>query len=156
MLNRLQWAGLAVWVAVSFSASVVGGLATDPSWYLDLERPGWAPPPWLFGPVWTVLYALMGVAAWLVWKNHRFSGARLALSLFLVQLVLNAAWSWLFFGLREPGLAFAEILILWAFILATVAAFRPKHGLAAVLLIPYLAWVTYAAVLNYALWRLNQ
>jgi translocator protein len=98
----------------------------------------------------------MGVAAWLVWKNHRFSGARLALSLFLVQLVLNAAWSWLFFGLREPGLAFAEILILWAFILATVAAFRPKHGLAAVLLIPYLAWVTYAAVLNYALWRLNQ
>jgi len=149
-----QWLGLFGWIAVCFAAAGIGAQVTDPAWYQTLERPAWAPPAWLFGPVWTVLYLLMGIAAWLVWSRDGFAGARLALSLFLVQLVFNAAWTWLFFGLRRPGLAFAEILILWGLILATVVAFKRHRRAAAWLLAPYVIWVTYAAMLNASLWQL--
>jgi translocator protein len=147
--------GLVGWVGISFAAAAVGAQATDPVWYQALERPGWAPPSWLFGPVWTVLYLLMGIAAWLVWVRGGFAGARLALGLFLAQLVLNAAWSWLFFGLRRPDLALAEIVLLWLLILATMLAFGRQRRPAAWLLVPYLLWVTFAAALNLSVWRLN-
>ncbi|HVL35872.1 MAG TPA: TspO/MBR family protein [Burkholderiales bacterium] len=147
--------GLVGWILVAFVPAWVGALATDPGWYAELARPAWAPPAGVFAPVWTVLYFLMGVAAWLVWRSHGFAGAPKALALFLAHLPFNAAWTWIFFGLREPGLALAEIALLWALIAATMIAFACHRRLAGALLAPYLAWVTYAAALNHALWRLN-
>jgi benzodiazapine receptor len=155
MSRMRQGLGLIGWMAVSFGAAWIGAQVTDSAWYQTLERPDWAPPSWLFGPVWTVLYLLMGIAAWLVWRRRGFAGAPLALSLFLVQLVFNAAWSWLFFGLRRPDLAFAEIVLLWGLILATAVAFGKERRLAAWLLAPYLIWVAYAAMLNLSLWQLG-
>jgi benzodiazapine receptor len=151
----MRWAGLIGWIAVSFAAAAAGSQATDPEWYRSLERPSWAPPGWVFGPVWTALYTMMGVAAWLVWRRGGFGGARVALGLFLVQLAFNAAWSWLFFGMRRADLAFAEIVLLWVLILATAVAFARHTRAAAWLLAPYLAWVAFAAVLNFTLWRLG-
>lgn len=147
--------GLVGWVALSFLAGWFGSRFPASEWYAKLEQPAWAPPAWLFGPVWSLLYLMMGVAAWLVWRERGFSGARGALTLFLAQLVLNALWSWVFFGLRAPGAAFAEIVVLWAAILATLLAFWRVRRLAGALLMPYLAWVTFAAALNFALWQMN-
>ncbi|MGD9953531.1 MAG: TspO/MBR family protein [Burkholderiales bacterium] len=149
--------GLAAWLAVIFAAAAVGALgsASASAFYAALERPGWAPPGWLFAPAWTTLYALMTVAAWLVWRSKGFAGARIALGLFLVQLAANALWSWLFFAWRQGALAFAEVLLLWALIVATVIAFWRVSRTAAVLLLPYLAWVTYASALTFEVWRRN-
>ncbi len=124
-------------------------------WYASLRRPSWNPPGWVFGPVWTALYAMMALAAWLVWKRGGFIQQRTALRLFLLQLALNAAWTPLFFGLHWPSVAFAEIVLLWLAIAATLAAFRRASRPAAWLLVPYLAWVSFAAFLNFTLWRLN-
>jgi translocator protein len=148
---------LAGWLVLSFAAAAIGGIATADagSFYQQLDQPSWAPPAFLFGPVWSVLYLLMGIAAWLVWKERGFRGARVALGLYLLQLCLNALWSWIFFAWRDAGLAFAEILLLWTLIVATLAAFWRIRPLAGALLLPYLAWVTYAAALTYALWQLN-
>lgn len=152
-----QVIGLAGWLLLAFAAAAVGAIASADAgvFYAQLVRPTWAPPGWLFAPVWTVLYALMGIAAWLVWRVHGFKESRTALALFIVQLAANALWSWLFFAWRLGGLAFAEVLLLWCLIAATVVAFRRISGLAAVLMLPYLAWVTFAAVLNFSTWRLN-
>lgn len=153
-----QWLALAAFVAVSFAAAGLGSLATTPAipgWYASLQKPAWTPPNWLFGPVWTALYLSMAVAAWLVWRDRGFQGARLALALFAVQLALNALWSILFFGLKSPGAALVEIAFLWAAIFATMAAFWRVRPLAGWLFVPYLWWVTYAAFLNYAIWRRN-
>ncbi|MGH7872062.1 MAG: TspO/MBR family protein [Candidatus Binatia bacterium] len=149
-----QALGLIGWIAVCFAAAVIGAQVTDPAWYESLKQPDWAPPSWLFGPVWTVLYLFISIAAWLVWNLRGFKRAPVALGLFLVQLVFNAAWSWLFFGLRRPDLAFAEIVLLWVLVLATLAAFGNVRRLAAWLLLPYLIWVTFAAMLNFSLWQL--
>jgi tryptophan-rich sensory protein len=124
-------------------------------WYVQLQKPRWTPPGYIFGPVWTFLYASMGVAAWLVWKRSGFAGARPALSVFLIQLAFNAAWSWIFFGLHRPGLAFAELIVLWAAILLTVITFWQQYAPAGILLVPYLLWVSFAAILNYYIWRMN-
>ena len=150
------WVGLAGWIVASFAAAVVGGFFTPGEWYAQLNKPAWNPPAWVFGPVWTALYLGMAVAAWLVWRRGGFAGAPVALGLFLAQLVLNGAWSWLFFGLHRPGLALAEILVLWALILATLVAFWAVHRGAGLLFVPYLAWVSFAAFLNFTLWRLNR
>lgn len=152
-----QAAGLLGWLAVAFAAAGAGAAATvqAASFYGQLLRPPWAPPGWLFGPVWSVLYLLMGLAAWLVWREQGFRAARLPLALFLVQLAANALWSWLFFAWRLGALAFLEILVLEALILATALAFRRVRPLAAALLLPYLAWVAFAAVLCGRIWRLN-
>ena len=115
----------------------------------------WAPPGWLFGPVWSALYALMALSAWLVWRDRGFAGARMALALFIAQLAANALWSWLFFAWRQGGLALADVVLLWCLIAATIAAFQRISTLAAVLLYPYLAWVTFAAALTFTVWRLN-
>lgn len=148
-------AGLLVWLALTFAAAAIGGQSGPGEWYAALHKPAWNPPNWLFGPVWTVLYTVMAVAAWLVWRRGGMRVQAVPLGLFLFQLALNAAWSWLFFGLHRPGLAFAEIILLWLAILATALAFRPVSAAAFWLLIPYLAWVSFAAVLNFTLWRLN-
>jgi len=150
--------GLLVCVAACFAAAGVGGLFTGLSvstWYHELQRPAWNPPDWVFGPVWTVLYLMMGVAAWLVWRKGGWAGARVALVLFVVQLVLNAAWTGVFFGLRAPGMAFIELAALWIAIVATVIAFWRRSIAAGALMLPYLAWSTFAAVLNFTIWRMN-
>ena len=145
---------LAGWLAASFAAAAVGAVATRqaPEFYAQLVRPDWAPPGWLFGPVWTVLYALMGIAAWRVWRKAGFGSA---LYLFLAQLALNALWSWLFFAWRLGAAAFAEVVVLWALIAATLAAFLRIDRLAGALLLPYLLWVSFACALTYAVWRAN-
>lgn len=152
-----QLAGLAAWLALSFVAAAIGAAASvnAGSFYAQLARPAWAPPGWLFGPVWSALYLAMGVAAWLVWRSAGFRAARAALALFLVQLAVNALWSWLFFGWKLGAAAFADVLLLWVLILATMLAFRRIRPLAAWLLLPYLLWVSFASVLNFAIWRLN-
>lgn len=149
--------GLLAWLAVCFIAAAIGGAASIQAgpFYMQLLRPEWAPPPGVFGPVWSVLYAMMGVAAWLVWRVGGFQAARTALFLFLVQLAVNALWSWLFFGWHRGALAFADILLLWALIVATVIFFRRLRPLAGVLLLPYLLWVSFATALNFSVWRLN-
>jgi tryptophan-rich sensory protein len=153
-----QWLGLVGWIALTFAAAAVGALASvnAQSFYAELFQPAWAPPAWLFGPVWSALYALMAIAAWLVWRAHGFFGAaRVALVLFIVQLAFNALWSWLFFAWRQGALAFAEVLVLWCLIAATLVAFWRLARLAGALLVPYLCWVTFAAVLTFAVWQRN-
>ena len=152
-----QILGLAAWLLVSFSAAAVGGVASANAgeFYRALSLPGWAPPASVFGPVWSVLYLLMGVAAWLVWRERGLAGAATALTLFIVQLVANALWSWLFFGWRLGALAFLEVVVLWLLILATLTAFWRVRRLAGVLLVPYVLWVTFAAALTYAVWQRN-
>ena len=152
-----QLIGLVGWLLASFAASAIGGFASinAAGFYGQLVQPSWAPPSWLFGPVWSVLFVLMGIAAWLVWREHVFRGARSALFLYAVQLVANALWTWLFFAWQLGALAFAEIILLWLLIAVTTSLFWRLHRLAAVLLLPYLAWVSFAAALNVALWHLN-
>jgi translocator protein len=152
----MQLLGLAGWLAVAFTAAAIGGVASAGagSFYAELARPVWAPPSSVFGPVWTVLYALMGVAAWLVWRERGFA-ARGALGLFMLQLAVNGLWSWLFFAWRQGALALADIVVLWLLIIATMAAFHRVRPLAGALLLPYLLWVSFAGALNYTLWRLN-
>jgi benzodiazapine receptor len=153
-----QTAVLAGFLAICLAAGALGGLATSskiPTWYASLYKPSWNPPSWLFAPVWTTLYILMGVSGWLVWRKSLSLHAQ-ALSWFWVQLALNTVWSLVFFGLEQPGLAFAEIVLLWLAIIATVVSFRQRSGTAAVLLVPYLGWVSFAAFLNFTIWRLNQ
>jgi benzodiazapine receptor len=152
-----QIVGLAAWLVASFIAAAIGGAASIQAgpFYAALQRPDWAPPAAVFGPVWTVLYALMGIAAWLVWRVGGFRAARAALTLFFIQLAANALWSWLFFGWQRGALAFADILLLWALIGATLMFFWRIRPLAGALLVPYLLWVGFAAALNYVVWQLN-
>jgi len=149
--------GLVGWLLASLATGVAGALATRHArdFYAGLVRPAWAPPGWVFGPVWTTLYLLMGVSVWLVWRTAGWSGATVALSLFVVQLVCNAAWSWFFFAWRRGALALADILLLLALIVATMFAFAQVHTLAMVLLIPYICWVAFATLLTWAIWRAN-
>ena len=143
------------WLGISFLPALAGVAFPAPDYYRSLRRPRWAPPTWLFGPAWTLLYALMGIAAWLVADRagHR---SRPALGAFGVQLALNAAWTPIFFGLRRPGLALVEIAAMWLAVAATTLLFFGRRTLAGVLLLPYLAWVTYAAALNWEIWRRNR
>jgi benzodiazapine receptor len=152
-----QIVGLLGWLLLTFAAAAVGAVASAEAgaFYAQLVRPSWAPPGWLFAPVWTVLYILMGVAAWLVWREHGFKEGRTALALFVVQLGANALWTWVFFVWHRGGLAFAEIVLLWCLIVATAVLFRRLNALAAALLLPYLAWVSFACALTFATWRLN-
>jgi tryptophan-rich sensory protein len=153
-------AKLVVSVAVPLAVGAVSGVATSSGvadWYPTLAKPSFNPPAWVFGPVWTVLYLMMGVAAFLVWKRGLDSGGvRLALTLFLIQLALNGLWSILFFGMRSPGWALIEIVILWLAIAGTFVAFRLVDPVAGWLLLPYWAWVSFATILNASLWWLNR
>lgn len=157
MTSKQQTLGLVGWLVVCFLAAGVGAVASvnAKEFYGGLVQPSWAPPPWLFGPVWTVLYAMMAVAAWLVWRDGGFARRSGVLTLFLVQLALNAGWTWLFFSLHNGLAALVEIVVLWALIVATVVGFWRVHRVAGALLVPYLAWVSFATVLTYTMWRLN-
>jgi len=150
-----QLAGLVAWLLAVFAAAAIGAVASvdAASFYAQLSKPSWAPPAWVFGPVWSTLYALMGVAAWLVWRSP--GPRRVPLGLFGAQLVANALWSWLFFAWHRGALAAVEVLGLLLLIVATVAAFRRTSRLAAALLVPYLGWVSFAAVLTWVVWRSN-
>jgi tryptophan-rich sensory protein len=156
LARQLAWLfGL---LTICFAAAGIGGVLTSTSvgdWYQALEKPRWTPPDWVFGPVWSVLYALMGIAAWFVWRKGGWTASRTSLLLFGVQLVLNVAWSAIFFALRSPGLAMAEIVILWLAIVATAISFWGRSSIAALLFVPYLAWATFATLLNFAIWRMH-
>ena len=154
-----KWMSWIVFVAICFGAASVGAWFTDSSvktWYPGLLKPAGTPPSWLFGPVWSVLYLLMATAAWLVWQQDRGHDVRLPLALFFFQLLLNVAWSFIFFGLQRPGLALVEILILLLAIALTAISFSKHSRYAFWLLMPYLGWVAYATYLNFGLWRLNR
>lgn len=152
-----QILGLAGWLCICFAAAALGAVASAQAgtFYQSLVRPDWAPPGWLFGPVWTVLYVLMALSAWLIWRESGFRKSGATLYLFLFQLSVNALWTWLFFVWHQGGLAFAEILLLWFLILVTARLFWRRSRGAGVLLLPYLAWVSFASVLTWALWRGN-
>jgi benzodiazapine receptor len=141
------------------AAGLFGGIFTAQSvttWYATLAKPSFNPPAWVFGPVWTTLYLLMGISLYLVWRTRGVTERRrTALIVFFVQLILNALWSYIFFGLRNPGAAVVEIFVLWVCILLTAIFFRKLSRPAAWLLVPYILWVTFAAVLNFAVWQLN-
>lgn len=139
-------------ILLAFAAALPAVWIEPQSFYASLQKPTWAPPPWIFGPVWTVLYLTIGVAAWGVWHRHGWTGAH---ALWFLQLLLNAAWTPVFFGLREIGLALVVIVLLWFSILGTIAALWRQTLWAGALLLPYLAWVSFATALNFALWRLN-
>ena len=147
---------LAGWLVLCFGAAGSAGFITPGNWYAGLIKPAWNPPAWIFGPVWSSLYVMMAVAAWLVWREGGWQKQRAALGLFLAQWFLNALWTPLFFGLHQPGLALTEIVLLWLTLLATVLEFWQVRRLASVVLWPYLAWVSFAAFLNFTLWRLNR
>jgi translocator protein len=154
-IKRNYVLSLLVFFVLCFAVAGLGSLATTPNiptWYATLNKPSWNPPNWLFGPVWTLLYAMMAVAGWLVWKRV---GWGTAIICFAVQLALNLAWSFIFFGAHQTGLAFLEIILLWLAIAATIISFFPVSKTAAALLIPYLLWVSFAATLNITIWRLN-
>jgi benzodiazapine receptor len=155
--SRQQTIALILAVLACLIAMAVGAAATAPNidgWYASLTRPSWTPPSWVFGPVWTVLYLMMAVSVWLVWRR-RETDVRRPLVLFAVQLTLNVGWSWLFFSLHAPLAAMIEIVVLWIAIAATIASFWRYSRTAAILLIPYLVWVTYATTLNFGFWQLN-
>ena len=150
--------GLFVFILTCFGAGGLGAAFTAPEievWYRTIEKPSWNPPDFVFGPVWTTLYLMMAIAAWLVWSPAGFKAAALPLSLFFFQLALNVAWSWMFFGMHRPGWAFAEIAMLWVSIVATTATFFKRSRPAGWLFVPYLAWVSFAGFLNFTIWRLN-
>ena len=155
--RQKQILGLIGWVILSFAASAVGAIASiqAQSFYTQLSQPEWAPPPFVFGPVWSLLYALMAIAAWLVWRSGGFKANRIALSLFVGQLLLNALWSWLFFSWQLGALAFVDIVLLWILIVITLVSFWRVSTLAGALFIPYLLWVSFAAALNLSIWQLN-
>lgn len=157
------WLALPAWIALSLTAGAAGALASvnAADFYTTIRQPAWAPPSWVFGPVWTTLYVLMGTGAWLVWREKPAPGTAQAtlrargLVLFVVQLVLNGLWTWLFFAWRLGAWALAEIIVLWVAIAVTIGLFAKVRRAAAWCLVPYLAWVTFAAALTWALWRGN-
>ena len=150
-----QWLGLAGWLLAAFAAAATGALASvdAASFYAQLAKPAWAPPAKVFGPVWSALYALMGVAVWLVWRSPGYRQA--AIGLFAAQLAANALWSWLFFAWHRGALAAVEVVVLLGLIVATMVAFWRTSRLAALLLLPYVAWVSFACALTWAVWRRN-
>lgn len=148
--------GLIGFIAACFFVALTGALFRPGDWYERLAKPTWRPPNRLFAPVWTFLYFTIAISGWLVWRQAGFAGAALPLAIYALQLVLNAAWTPIFFGLHRIDLGFLDIILLWLSIIATLALFFPIHGVAALLLLPYLAWVTFAAALNFAVWRLNR
>lgn len=151
----IQILALIGWLALCFAAAGTAAFISTDGWYPGINKPAWNPPAWVFAPAWTFLYATMAVAAWLVWREGGWRSQARALGLFILQWALNALWTPLFFGLHRPGLALIDILALWLAIIATMIAFWRVRRAAGALLAPYLAWVTFAAALNFAIWRMN-
>lgn len=155
-MNR--WIALALFLLAAFGAAAIGGMATASSvgdWYLTLKKPSWNPPSWVFGPAWTLLYTAMSIAAWRIWQRRTEAGAKTILALHAVQLVLNTLWSILFFGLQRPDLALINILVLLAVLIVIQILLLRRDRIGAYLWLPYLGWVTFATLLNKAIWLLN-
>ena len=152
--GRAVW-GLIGWLAFAFAASLGGALVSVDDWYAELAKPSWNPPSWLFGPVWSLLYVMMGVAAWRVWLHGGWPAQTRPLTAFVVQWGLNAIWTPLFFGWHQIGWALVDIVGLWLAIGLTIVLFFRVSRLAGLLLLPYWAWVTFATALNFTLWRMN-
>ena len=150
-----QILALAGWLALCFAASGTAVFVSTGGWYASLHKPSWNQPAWVFAPVWTLLYVMMAIAAWLVWREGGWKAQGRALGLFLLQWLLNALWTTLFFGMHRSGLAFVEISALWLVLATTLVRFWRVRKAAGVLLSPYLAWVSFAAALNFTIWRLN-
>lgn len=153
----MQWPALAGWLVLTFVFAAIGAFATSQAgtFYNQLDQPSWAPPASVFGPVWTVLYALMGVAAWRVQRTAAERSVRPEMTLYVVQLALNALWSWLFFAWHRGLPAFLELVVLWLAIVATIVAFGRRDRVAGWLLLPYIAWVSFAGALCYSMWQRN-
>ena len=154
-----DWIALLIFIGICFAVAAGGSVFTASSvktWYPCLIKPAGTPPPWVFGPVWSILYLLMAAAAWLVWRQRIHEDVWLALALFMAQLILNGVWSLVFFGLRRPGAALAEIIILLAGIVITAVSFAAFSRLAFWSMTPYCAWVVYASYLNFGIWHLNK
>jgi len=149
---------LLIALAACYGAAAIGAIFSVQGvsdWYANLVKPSWTPPPWLFAPVWTILYGMMAVAAWTVWRRPDGRSTKWAMAIFAVQLAFNAAWSPLFFGARSPAWAFADIVLLWIALAATIGLFFKRSMVAGWLLVPYILWVSFASALNLAIWRLN-
>lgn len=154
-MTMKHFPSLIAWLVVCFAPAATGAFVSVGDWYAQLNKPSWNPPSWIFGPVWTTLYAMMAVSAWTIWKSGGWENHRTALALFIVQLSFNALWTPLFFGLHNPRLAFACIVALWISIALTIRSFLPISQTAGLLLVPYQLWVSFAAVLNFTICRLN-
>lgn len=155
----VQALGLTISVVICFGAALIGNLATIPqipTWYSGIAKPAWTPPDWVFGPVWSLLYAMMAVSAWLVWRKFDGRTTRIPLIWFGTQLFLNSVWSVLFFGMQKPAWSMVEVFFLWLAILMTIRAFWALSRWASLLLVPYLLWVSFASILNVAIWQLNR
>jgi len=157
MFSRDSWLSLLPFALVCFAAAAIGSIFSKSvhTWYEHLNKPQWNPPNWIFGPALSFLYLMMAISAWLVWREAGWLGARFPLILFGIQLLLNVAWSAVFFGRHAIGAAFGEILLLWTMIIATTVAFYHFSLLAAWLLIPYVVWVAFASYLNFRIWQMN-
>lgn len=151
-MDMNDWLGLGGFLLACFVAASTGAIFKPGAWYAGLAKPSWNPPNWLFGPAWAVLYTSVAVAGWMVWERTGFGPE---IWLWFASLALNATWSWLFFGRRRMDLAFYELVVFWLSILGMVLAFAGVHQNAALLLLPYLAWVSFAGVLNFTLWKMN-
>lgn len=156
MTTAVEIIGAVGWLVLTFAAAALGARFLPDEWYRRLNKPAWNPPSSIFAPVWTILYLLMAAAAWLVWRRHGLGGALVPLILFVAQLLLNAGWTWLFFGRHRIRGALIDIAILWVAILTTLISFWRLEPLAGILLLPYLAWVSFAAVLNWTIWQMNR
>lgn len=146
---------LAVFIVICFAVSTMGAIFRPGEWYDNLNKPSWQPPSWLFAPVWSILYVMIAVSGWLVWRDFGLTGAAFAFVVYGIQLVINGAWSPVFFGLKRPDLALIEVVFLWLSVVATIWVFAPLNTTAAWLLVPYLAWVSFASFLNLTIVRLN-
>ena len=155
LLNRQSLTALLIIIGVTFLGAIIGSRFLPGAWYAGLTKPSLTPPNWVFGPVWSSLYVMMGLAAWMVWRTREIKPVHVPLAMYGVQLILNCLWSYLFFGLNRPGLALMDIIALWAAILAAMILFFSRSRVAGLLFGPYFLWVTFAAYLNYAIWRLN-
>ncbi len=157
-INKKDFFGALVFVVVCQAAGAIGSIFTAPNvktWFATINRPEIAPPNWVFAPVWTLLFALMGIAAWLVWKKRDQKQAQDGLALFFIQLFFNVMWSALFFGNQNIAAALSEIIVLWLAILLTILQFKKVSSPAAWLMLPYILWVTFAAYLNFLFYQLN-
>ncbi len=147
---------LGFFILANFASATSGALFKPGQWYEDLKKPSWRPPNWLFAPVWLVLYIMIATAGWMVWRDAPPGELALPMTLYFVHLAFNFLWSAIFFGLRRPGWAFCEIIVLWLTLVATIIVFHPINPTAAYILIPYLLWGSFAGVLNFTIWQMNK
>lgn len=146
---------LLLWIIICSLAGILGAQFEPGTWYELLQKPSWTPPDWVFPVVWPILYVLMGISAWILWQKERISVYDRAFRWFFAQLILNALWSWIFFGMNLIAIGLVEILLLWVTLLFTILHFWNRNRSAGLLLIPYLLWVSYASALNFAIWQMN-